>query len=113
MFAYELSDCGFQSRCSHLKFRYCACVEQGVLEIQATIECENTLKRVHDMIGTYRQNHMLLTHSCNTCYLLRNLCFFFFWDIMQQYHKKIVYILVALLVVVNFFQFYLTIGLSF
>ena len=98
MFAYELSGCGFQSHCNR------ACVEQGVLEIQATIECENTLKRVRDMIRTYRQNHMLLIHSFNTCYLLRNLCFFFFWDIMQQYHKKVVYILVTLLVVANFFS---------
>ena len=28
--SYELSDCGFESRCSHLNFRYCACFEQGV-----------------------------------------------------------------------------------
>ena len=28
---YELSSCGFEFRCSHLKFRYRACFEQGVL----------------------------------------------------------------------------------
>ena len=28
---YELSSCGFESRCSHLIFRYRACFEQGVL----------------------------------------------------------------------------------
>ena len=30
MFVYELSGCGFESRCSHLIFRYGACFEQGV-----------------------------------------------------------------------------------
>ena len=29
-FVYELSDCGFESYCSHLNFRYRACFEQGV-----------------------------------------------------------------------------------
>ena len=29
-FVYELSGCGFESRCSHLIFRYGACFEQGV-----------------------------------------------------------------------------------
>ena len=27
---YELSGCGFESRCCHLNFRYSACFEQGV-----------------------------------------------------------------------------------
>ena len=27
---YELSGCGFESRCSHLNFRYRACFEQGI-----------------------------------------------------------------------------------
>ena len=30
MFVYELSGCGFESRCSHLNFRFHACFEQGV-----------------------------------------------------------------------------------
>ena len=30
VFVYELSDCGFESRCCHLDFRYGACFEQGV-----------------------------------------------------------------------------------
>ena len=29
MFVYELSGCGFESRCSHLNFRYRACFKQG------------------------------------------------------------------------------------
>ena len=30
MFVYELSGSGFESSCSHLNFRFCACFEQGV-----------------------------------------------------------------------------------
>ena len=30
VFVYELDGCGFESRCSHLNFRYRACFEQGV-----------------------------------------------------------------------------------
>ena len=30
VFVYELSGCGFESRWSHLNFRYRACDEQGV-----------------------------------------------------------------------------------
>ena len=31
VFVYERSGSGFESRCCHLNFRYCACLEQGVL----------------------------------------------------------------------------------
>ena len=30
VFVYELSDCGFESSCSHVNFRFRACFEQGV-----------------------------------------------------------------------------------
>ena len=30
LFVYELSGCGFESRCSHLSLKYCACFKQGV-----------------------------------------------------------------------------------
>ena len=42
LFIYELSGCGFESRCTHLNFRYRACFKE-FLDIQATIECEFTL----------------------------------------------------------------------
>ena len=29
-FVYELSGCRFESKCCHLNFRFCACLEQGV-----------------------------------------------------------------------------------
>ena len=60
VFVYELSGCRFESRCSHLNFRFRACFEQGVLEIQAIIECGFTLKHVHDMIRTYNQKNIPL-----------------------------------------------------
>ena len=30
VFIYKLSGCGFESCCSHISFRYCTCLEQGV-----------------------------------------------------------------------------------
>ena len=30
VFVYELGGCGFESRCSHINFRYLVCLEQGV-----------------------------------------------------------------------------------
>ena len=30
LFVYKLSGCGFESRCNHLNFRYCACFEEVV-----------------------------------------------------------------------------------
>ena len=51
----ELCGCGFESRCSHLKFRFRAYLSKKFLGIQATIECGFTLKRVRDMIKTYNQ----------------------------------------------------------
>ena len=42
-------------------FRYRACFEQEVLDIQATIECGFTLKRVRDMIIAYSRNAKYLS----------------------------------------------------
>ena len=39
---------------------------------------------------------MLLTHSFNTRYLLKDFSFFFFWDITQKYHENFVYVLVVM-----------------
>ena len=50
---------------------------------------------------------MILTHFRKVCYLLSNLYF------NEQYQENIVYILVAVIVVVNVFQLYLEIRLSF
>ena len=60
VFVYELSGCGFESSCSHLTFRYCACFELGVPYIQATTECRITLKRVCDMITTRSPTYTLV-----------------------------------------------------
>ena len=53
MFVYELSGCRFKSRWCHLSFRYCACFGKKLIDIQATIWCRFTLKRIHDMIITH------------------------------------------------------------
>ena len=55
MLVFELSSCGFDSSCSHLNFRYRACFEWRILDVQATIKCGFTLKCVHDMIRTYSE----------------------------------------------------------
>ena len=56
VFVYEMSGCGFESRCCHLNFRYGACFEQGVpWHSSKTIECRFTLKLVCDMIVIYSQ----------------------------------------------------------
>ena len=49
VFFYELSGGGFESSCSHLKFRFPASSKE-FLDIQAAIECGFTLKRVHKNI---------------------------------------------------------------
>ena len=38
---------------------------------------------------------------------------FFFWDITQQYHEKSLYILAVVIVLVNIFQLYIAVSLSF
>ena len=53
VFVYELSGSEFESSCSHLDFIFRACFEQGILDIQATIEYGFTLKRVRDVTRTY------------------------------------------------------------
>ena len=55
----ELSGCGFESSCSHLNFRFRTCFELGVFDIQVTIECGFTLKRVRDMTRTYSQSDFM------------------------------------------------------
>ena len=44
---------GFESSCSHLNFRFAPASSNEFLDIQATIECRFTLKRVRDMTRTY------------------------------------------------------------
>ena len=45
------------SSCSHLNVRFRACFGKEFLDIQATIECGFTLKRLRDMTRTYSQMH--------------------------------------------------------
>ena len=53
MFIYDLSRCGFQSRCSHPKLHICCLLpDRNSLSFRPTIEYGFTLKLVHDMIIT-------------------------------------------------------------
>ena len=56
MFVYGLSGCGFESRCNHLNFRF-----REFFDIQGTIECGFTLKRVRDTTRTYNHGFELVT----------------------------------------------------
>ena len=55
VFIYKLSGSGFEASYSYLTFRFSTSKE--FLDIQATIECGFTLKRVGDMTRTYSQMH--------------------------------------------------------
>ena len=59
-----MSDCKWTWTLSHLKFRFSACFEQQVLDIQATIECGFTLKHKCDMRKTYSQISWALWSWC-------------------------------------------------
>ena len=50
LYLSELSGCGFEFPCSHLNFRFRVCLEQGFLDIQATIKCGFTLKWVRGWV---------------------------------------------------------------
>ena len=55
VFIYEVSGCGFESRCSYLNFRYHICFKQGVRWHSGN--CGFTLKHICNMIITYSQLH--------------------------------------------------------
>ena len=57
VFVYEQSGCGFESCCSHLNFRYCACFKQRVPWHSGNYGVQ-ILKCVRDMIRTYSQMHL-------------------------------------------------------
>ena len=63
MFVYELSGSGSESSCSDLNFRFRPASSKELLDIQATIECGFTLKRVRDIIRIYSQMHRTDKHS--------------------------------------------------
>ena len=50
---YEISGCGFESRSSHLNFRYCTCFEHGVPWHSGNYRVQVHSKRICDMIGTH------------------------------------------------------------
>ena len=52
MFVYELGGSQFESSCIHVNFRFRACFNKELFEIQETIECGLTPKYVGDMTRT-------------------------------------------------------------
>ena len=58
-FVYELSGCRFNPYCSHLNFRLrvASALSKEFLGIQATMQCEFTLRCVFGIIITYSQMH--------------------------------------------------------
>ena len=64
VFVYELSGCGFESRCCHLNFRYSPYLEaRSLLTFKQTIEWGFTLKLICDMAITYIQMHHIDKYS--------------------------------------------------
>ena len=74
---YELSGCGFESRCCHLNFRYGACFKQGVL---ATLLNHLTSlakwSSVHSRTKCLWVRILLLSEIC-----VRNI----FWNLPSEY----------------------------
>ena len=52
---YELTGCGVRSTCSHLKFRFCVCFEQGVPWHSGHYRMRIHSETVRDMTRTYIQ----------------------------------------------------------
>ena len=55
MFLYELNGCGFESSCSHLNFRFCACFEQRV-----PWHSDNYRVWIHSETRTWRDKNIQL-----------------------------------------------------
>ena len=53
VFVYELSGCGFNSRCSPINIRYRACFEQGVPSHSG-----NYIVWIHSETGTWHDNKL-------------------------------------------------------
>ena len=58
VFVYKLSGCGFKSRCSHLKFRYHACFEQGV-----PWHSDNSREWIHFVTRTWHDKNIQSSKS--------------------------------------------------
>ena len=70
VFVYELSGCGFETRCCHLYFRYGTCFEQGVPDIQAnyTVWIHSETRTWHD--NKTRWNIVMFQQSSQSTYCI-------------------------------------------
>ena len=71
VFVNQLSGCGFDSRCSHLTYRYCTWLQQGVTWYLGNYRVQIHAERVCDMMKTHSQKflvciyiYMLLIIKC-------------------------------------------------
>ena len=71
VFIYEQSGCGFESRCSHLNFRFCACFKQGVLWHSGNYRLwiHSEMRTWHDK--TYSQMHRTRKYSQHSAVILQ------------------------------------------
>ena len=70
VFVYELSGCGFESRCEYLNFRYRAFFEQGVPWHSGNYRMYIHSKMCPDMIRTYSQKHRTGKYSQHNSIIL-------------------------------------------
>ena len=79
MFVWELSGCGFESRCCHLNFRYSAYFEQGVLWHSGNywVQIHSETRTRHDNkhtvekgVVSFHWNHLKLLREQVDCYIL-------------------------------------------
>ena len=69
LFVYELSSCELESSCSQAS-DFAPVASKEFLDIQATIECAFTPKRVRDMIRTYSQMYRTDKYSTQLNHLV-------------------------------------------
>ena len=74
MLVYELSGCGLPVAATETS--YIALVSNKEFDIQVTIECRSTQKRVHDMIRTYSQSSKMESFEYYKGDLSRTLCYY-------------------------------------
>ena len=67
MFIYELSGCGFESRCSHLKFIYCACWTKNSLAFQQIPSVCDI--KTHNSSGKKKIENVIISSENNSSFI--------------------------------------------
>ena len=92
VFAYELSGCGFESRCCHLNIRYGACFEQGVpwhssklwvwIHSETRTWYDNNIQACKSVWARGKYYFFSLSHSISICHAIpyKSCCPDPFWE---------------------------------